>query len=211
MSDAEARPAVAFITLGCPKNEVDSDRMAASVSRSFRIVDDVDDADVLVVNTCSFIQEATEESVGVVLDVAGGWKTERAGRLLIVAGCMPSRYGDDLAAELPEVDAFVRASEEADISRVLARLTGVETPQVPVAASRTAPGPFAYLQVSDGCHRACTYCTIPAIRGPYVSRPADEVVAEAKALVEAGAKELVLIGQDVSSWGHDLPEAPTLA
>jgi ribosomal protein S12 methylthiotransferase len=205
------RPAVHVVTLGCPKNEVDSDRMAASLAAGFRLVADPDEADVVVVNTCSFIREATEESIEVVMSFATGWKAARPGRALIVAGCMPSRYGDELADALPEADAFVKVADEASIASVIAGLTGIAAPPVPDGPLRLAPGPSAYLQVSDGCHRACSFCAIPAIRGPYVSRPAIELAAEAAALVSGGARELVLVGQDVSAWGRDLPGKPVLA
>ncbi len=205
------RPRVAFGTLGCPKNEVDSDRMAASLTATFDLVADIDAADAVVVNTCAFIREATEESIAVVLDVAGEWKAADPSRRLVVTGCMPSRYGDDLSDSMPEVDAFVSVSDEAGLLRVLAGLLGVEVLSAPSTATRLAPGPSAYLQISDGCHRACTFCIIPSIRGDYRSRSAPEVLAEARALVEAGARELILIGQDTSSWGRDLPGRPVLA
>ena len=205
------RPRVAFVTLGCPKNEVDSDRMAASLADRFDLVADIDDADIVVVNTCAFIREATEESIGVVLDVGGEWKGASEGRSLVVTGCMPSRYSEDLSVAMPEVDAFVPVSEEGELARVLCRLAGLPEQPSTTAPGRLAPGPSAYLQVADGCHRACTYCIIPAIRGPYVSRTAHEIVAEARALVAGGARELILIGQDISSWGHDLPDTPALA
>jgi ribosomal protein S12 methylthiotransferase len=184
--------------------------MAASLTETFDLVADIDEADMVVVNTCSFIREATEESIGVVLEVAGEWKAAADGRSLVVTGCLPSRYGDEVVAAMPEVDEFVPVAGEGNLRHVLCRLAGI--PEATAAtAGRLAPGPSAYLQVSDGCHRACTYCTIPAIRGPYRSRPAREIVAEARALVAAGARELVLIGQDVSAWGRDLPDAPALA
>ncbi|NTU72458.1 MAG: 30S ribosomal protein S12 methylthiotransferase RimO [Coriobacteriia bacterium] len=199
-------PAVAFITLGCPKNEVDTDRMRASVLASaYRLVDEPDHADVVVVNTCSFIREATEESISTVLDIAADWLPERAGRHVVVAGCMPARYGEELSDSMPEVAAFVPVSEEGALLAVLERLTGVSAgATTPKAVRRTDSGPSAYLQISDGCHRVCAYCTIPSIRGPYVSRPLADIVAEAKALVAHGASEIVLIGQDISAWGHDL-------
>jgi ribosomal protein S12 methylthiotransferase len=206
-----ARRVVHILTLGCPKNEVDSDRMAASLTPSFDVVGDLDAADVAVVNTCSFIREATEESIGVVLELTGAWKTARPGRFVIVAGCMPARYGDDLAASMPEVDAFVPVASEGELARVIASLTGSVLVSADGAPSRTNPGPFAYIQIADGCHRRCTFCTIPDIRGDYVSRPLSEVLAEARFLVSGGARELVLVGQDVSSWGRDLPDSPVLA
>jgi ribosomal protein S12 methylthiotransferase len=208
---APARARVAFVTLGCPKNEVDSDRMAASLTPAFDLVADIDDADAVVVNTCAFIREATEESIAVVLDVAGEWKAARADRRLVVTGCMPSRYGADLDTAMPEVDAFVSVADEGELGRVLAELLGCAAPEAPAGASRLAPGPSAYLQIADGCHGSCTFCVIPSIRGDYRSRTAAEVLAEARSLVAAGARELILIGQDTSSWGRDLPDRPVLA
>lgn len=214
---------VAFLTLGCPKNEVDTDRMRAEVAGSaYSVADDIDDADVMVVNTCSFITEATEESVGVVLEVASEWVPTRPGRKLVVAGCMPSRYGDELATEMPEVDAFLPISQEGGLLDVLERLTGVaarratgtagtEGTATGATATRTLEGPSAYLQISDGCHRDCTYCTIPSIRGPYRSHPLDAIVAEAEELVALGALEIILIGQDITAYGRDLDTGERLA
>ena len=185
--------------------------MAASLTATFDLVADIEQADAVVVNTCAFIREATEESISVILDVAGEWKAGAPHRRLIVTGCMPSRYAGELESSLPEVDAFVPVADEAALAEVLARLTGVAAAPAAGCATRLAPGPSAYLQVADGCHRACTYCIIPAIRGPYVSRTANDILAEARSLVAAGARELILIGQDISSWGHDLPGTPVLA
>lgn len=208
-------PSVAFLTLGCPKNEVDTDKMRAAVASSaYRLVDDHDQADVVIVNTCSFITEATEESISVVLELAADWLPHSASRKLVVAGCMPSRYGGDLSAEMPEVAAFVPVDAEGAVLEVIERVTGVKAAPVASAAGarkRTVSGPFAYLQVSDGCHRDCAYCTIPSIRGPYRSRALDDIVAEAHELVAAGAKEIVLIGQDITAYGRDLDASHTIA
>jgi len=206
-------PAIAFITLGCPKNEVDTDRMRAAVlSSAYTLAEDIDDADVVVVNTCSFIQDATEESLATVLEVAGQWLPEREGRHVVVAGCMPSRYGDELSVELPEVAAFVPVGDEAGLLGIVERLTGVPSGAgAEDAVSRTLEGFSAYVQISDGCHRDCAYCTIPAIRGPYVSRPLADIVAETNELVALGAREVVLIGQDISAYGRDLDSSDTLA
>ncbi len=201
-----SRPAVAFVTLGCPKNEVDTDRMRASLGASFDVVDDLDTADVAIVNTCAFIREATEESIAAVLELGQGWKTQRGGRSLVVTGCMPSRYGDELDLELPEVDAFVPVTGERTLREVVARLTGVSAEGPRAGVMRTATGATAYLMISDGCHRRCAFCTIPTFRGPYRSHPLDEILAEARFLVEGGAKELILIGQDISAYGRDLGE-----
>lgn len=203
-------PAVAFLTLGCPKNEVDSDKMRASVAGSdYRIADDLEDADVVVLNTCGFITDAVEESVSAALDLAD-WRDAKPGRFLIVAGCMVSRYGEALAEAMPEADAFVPVADEAALLSVVERLTGA-APGATRGPSRTGGAVTEYLQVSDGCFRTCAYCTIPAIRGPYRSRPLEELTAEASFLVSAGTKELVLIGQDTSSWGRDLPGTSDIA
>ena len=206
-------PSVAFITLGCPKNEVDTDRMRASVAASrYALAENAEDADVVVVNTCSFIQDATEESVNIVLDIATRWLPERDGRHIVVAGCMPARYGEDLADAMPEVSAFVPVAEEGALLDVLARITGVVGSSFDTATpTRTAGGPSAYLRISDGCHRACAYCTIPSIRGAYVSTGLEAIVAEARELVALGAREIVLIGQDITAYGRDLPGSETLA
>ena len=202
-------PRIFFFTLGCPKNEVDSDRMKAAVLASaYELADEPNNADVVIVNTCSFIQDATEESISAVLDFAGEWVPASEGRKLVVAGCLPSRYGDDLTESMPEVDAFVPVAEEAQLLEVLEQLvstpaTAAKAPQSPNVL-RTRPGPSAYLQISDGCHRRCSFCTIPTIRGPYRSRTLAEIEEEARRLVAGGAREIILIGQDISSYGRDI-------
>ncbi len=204
---------VHFITLGCPKNEVDSDRMAARVAASSYVLEPrLHAADVAVVNTCAFIQAATEESVETVLELAAEWKAARPGRSLVVAGCLASRYGADLAREMPEVDAFVPVADEDGLLDLLERLSGQPPEASEGGPPRTAGGASAYLQVADGCFRRCTYCTIPFIRGGYRSRPLDDLLREARLLVASGAKEIVLVGQDVSSYGRDLGDgSPSLA
>lgn len=203
---------IAFVTIGCPKNEVDSDRMAALVeSSAYRLVDDPAEADVVVLNTCAFIQTATEESIAAALELAGEWAPARDGRRLIVAGCMPSRYGADLGVAMPEVDAFLPVAEEGRLPEVLEALLGVPFERTAGAPTRTAGAPTAYLKVSEGCDRACAYCTIPSIRGPFVSAPLADVLTEARFLVDHGARELVLVGQDIASYGYDLAEPADLA
>ncbi len=217
-------PAVHIVTLGCPKNEVDSDRMSARLTASgVRITPDLDSAEVAVVNTCAFIQAATEESIATVLELASEWKARRPGRMIVLAGCLASRYQGEVESELPEVDAFVPVADEARIAEVVAGLVGRGEaaedgagPPVPPgpgpaehgseAALRTTGEPFAYVSVADGCHRRCSYCTIPGIRGDYRSRPADDLVAEARLLVAGGSPELILVGQDVSSYGRGMPQ-----
>ena len=215
---APAAPSVAFVTLGCAKNEVDTAHMRTRLLQAgFRMEDDPACADAVVVNTCSFIQSATEESLEAIFDVAG-LPNVAAGAALIVAGCMPARYGDDLAGELTEARAFVPCSREDDIAAVVADALGNPVilserseskdlaPMQDVLASVSA-----YVKISDGCDRFCTYCTIPYIRGRYRSFPLDDVRADVAAQVAAGVREIVLIAQDTGRWGADFDEPSSLA
>lgn len=205
---------VAFMTLGCPKNEADTDAMRAAVlSSAYELSEDIDDADVVVLNTCSFIQEATEESITVALQLAEEWLPHREGRRLLVAGCMPSRYGDDLASALVEVDSFIPVAEEDTLLARIEALTGIGSKPLVLGERvlRTVSGPSAYVKISDGCDRTCAYCAIPSIRGPYRSRTEEAVLDEIEALAAGGVREVVLIGQDTGIWGRDLPGKPRLA
>ena len=203
---------VAFVTLGCAKNEADTAHMRARlVQAGFSIEDDPACADAVVVNTCSFIQSATEESLEAIFDVAG-LPNVAAGAALIVAGCMPARYGDDLAGELTEARAFVPCSREDDIAVVVADALGLDGLAEGAEAPAALPGAVsAYVKISDGCDRFCTYCTIPYIRGRYRSFPLDDVRADVAAQVAAGAREIVLIAQDTGRWGADFEEPSSLA
>lgn len=198
------RPRVAFLTLGCPKNEVDTRTMSNLVRNSsgFELADSIDGSDVAVVNTCSFIEAATSESIETVLELAGEWKAADPGRTLLVAGCMPSRYGEELASEMHEVDGFVPVSDESRILEILEKVTGAAAGATEGNSPREA-GPMEYLKISEGCNKRCSYCTIPSIRGPHRSRPIESIVAEATGLVAEGAKEIVVVGQDVSAFGSD--------
>ena len=203
-----------IVTLGCAKNEVDSDRMRALLlAAGFEETTNTDDADVAIVNTCSFLASATEESVEATLELA----EERAAGVracpIVMCGCVPSRYGDALADELPEVAAFVRAEDEdgiVDVVRDVLGIRGGERGEKPELL-RTIEGTSAFVKISEGCDRFCTFCAIPYIRGRYHSRPAEEVVSEVRALMEGGVREVVLIGQDTGVWGCDLGEKDTLA
>ena len=203
-----------IVTLGCAKNEVDSDRMRALLlAAGFEETADTGDADVAIVNTCSFLASATEESVEATLELA----EERAAGVracpIVMCGCVPSRYGDALADELPEVAAFVRAEDEdgiVDVVRDVLGIRGDERGEKP-ALLRTIEGTSAFVKISEDCDRFCTFCAIPYIRGRYHSRPADEVVSEVRSLMEGGVREVVLIGQDTGVWGCDLGEGETLA
>lgn len=204
-------PAIAFVTLGCPKNEVDTDRMAAAVSSSaYRLVDDIADADAVVLNTCAFIQPATEEAIAEFFSLHTDWRPARPGRRIIVAGCLPSRYGDELRDALAEADALLPVTAEGGLLATLEELLGSPA-KAASGPGRLIPGSTAYLKVSEGCDRRCAYCTIPAIRGPFVSAPLDALVDEARWLIDHGARELVLVGQDIASYGVDLCAGEDLA
>ena len=203
-----------IITLGCAKNEVDSDRMRALLlADGLEETSDVAEADVAIVNTCSFLASATEESVEATLSLA----EERAEGVralpIVMCGCVPSRYGDALAAELPEVAAFVRAEDEDGIVGVVREVLGLSAGEKDVLPEtlRTVEGTSAFVKISEGCDRFCTFCAIPYIRGRYHSRPADEIVSEVRSLMAGGVREVVLIGQDTGVWGSDLGEGDTLA
>ena len=217
MNAANAQGRVCFITLGCAKNEVDTADMKKKVlGAGFALEDDPASADAVVVNTCSFIQAATEESLETIFDVAGLENFQRGDAKLIVAGCMPARYGDDLADELTEATEFVPCSKEDDIAAILRSILGTEEraegeAETAARAADLGSQPSAYVKISDGCDRFCSYCTIPYIRGRYRSFPLDEIMADIAEQVEAGAREIVFIAQDTGRWGDDFDEPATLA
>ena len=213
----EPRGRVFFRSLGCPKNQVDSELMLGSLAlEGYVIAERLEDADIAVVNTCSFIESAREESIEVILDIAEH-KQDGGLRALLVAGCLPQRYGRELARELPEVDAFVGTGDFPKLAQILERALEGRERGVYVDAGRThlyddhEPRMLiggvhsAYLKIAEGCDRVCTFCAIPAIRGRFQSRPLDSIVREAESLVAGGAHELILVSQDTNSWGKDLP------
>lgn len=210
-------PRVLFVTLGCAKNEADTDRMRALLlAAGFAEAAEVEDADVALVNTCSFLAEATSESIECTLELAEVAAEGVREVPLVMCGCVPSRYGDELEAELPEVRAFVPVDREPEIVGVVCDVLGLEAPMAAGSKPaggvyRTVEGSIAYVKISDGCDRFCSFCAIPLIRGPYHSREAAEIVAEARSLAERGVREIVLIGQDTGVWGCDLPGRPSLA
>lgn len=203
-----------IVTLGCAKNEVDSDRMRALLlADGLEETTDAAEADVAIVNTCSFLASATEESVEATLELAEERSEGVRACPIVMCGCVPSRYGDALAAELPEVAAFVRAEDEDGIVAVVRDVLGLagEKDERLPQTLRTVEGTSAFVKISEGCDRFCTFCAIPYIRGRYHSRPAAEIVSEVTALMEGGVREVVLIGQDTGVWGCDLGEGETLA
>ena len=198
-----------FVTLGCAKNEVDTDRMRALLADAgIGEAYEAQDADVAIVNTCSFLTVATQESIEATLELAETAREGTRSLPIVMCGCVPSRYGDELAEELPEVSAFVAANEEDDIvavvREVLALGGNADDADATDCVLRTIEGASAYVKISDGCDRFCTFCAIPYIRGRYFSRPANEILAEVDALMEGGVREVVLIGQDTGIWGSDL-------
>ncbi|MBQ9069067.1 MAG: 30S ribosomal protein S12 methylthiotransferase RimO [Eggerthellaceae bacterium] len=201
---------VFFSTMGCAKNEVDSSRMATLLTEvGCRIVDDPDSAECLIVNTCSFIQAATEESIVAVLELCGLPHVEKGDAKVIVAGCMPSRYGDDLAESLTEADQFVPCSSEDDIASIVDRLFPgrLGSTQLSLPLGEVS----SYVKISEGCDRFCTFCTIPFIRGRYHSYSFGRIDSDVRTAIASGAREIVLIGQDTGRWGNDLREKGTLA
>ena len=203
-----------IVTLGCAKNEVDSDRMRALLlADGFSETLDAGDADVAIVNTCSFLASATEESVEATLALAEERSEGVRDCPIVMCGCVPSRYGDALSDELPEVAAFVKAEDEDGIVGVVRDVLGMdadERAELPKTL-RTVEGTSAFVKISEGCDRFCTFCAIPYIRGRYHSRAAEEIVSEVRDLMEGGVREVVLIGQDTGVWGCDLGEGKTLA
>ena len=211
------KAAVHFHSLGCPKNLLDTEVMLGSLAvHGYAIAERLEDADVAVVNTCSFIESAREESIQAVLEVA---ERKEKGRLraLIVTGCLPQRYGAELARELPEVDAFVGTGSFQEIAHILDDTLAGRSRRIYLEAGRThlydhrsprvlvGQGHTAYLKIAEGCDRTCSFCAIPAIRGKFQSRTLDSVIAEAEQLASAGVRELNLVAQDSTAWGKDLP------
>jgi ribosomal protein S12 methylthiotransferase len=214
---------VHFRSLGCPKNRLDSEVMLGSLALDgYAIAERIEDADVVVVNTCSFIESAREESIQAILDVADLRESGRL-RALVVAGCMPQRYGAELAKELPEVDAFVGTGAFQEIAPILEETLAGRGRGIYIEAGRShlyddraprlliGPRHTAYLKISEGCDRVCAFCAIPGIRGAFQSRRPESVVAEAAQLAAAGVRELNLVAQDATAFGKDLPGRPSLA
>lgn len=202
---------VSFLTLGCAKNESDSARMQEDLIRAgYSIVDIADSADVIVVNTCSFIQSAIEESLDAVFEIAGYGSVASGDTKLVVCGCMPSRFGDDLEEELTEADKFVTCREEDNIVEIIDDLLGISSVRNSVEVDFDY-APSEYVKISDGCNRFCSFCTIPFIRGRYHSFSYDEIASDVKAKIESGTKEIVLIAQDSGIWGLDLKPRENLA
>lgn len=210
------KPSCLFVTLGCAKNQVDTDRMRALLLGSgFRKAFDVDDASLVIINTCSFLASATSESIEATLELADDVRSGVRSKPIIMCGCVPSRYGDELIEQLPEVAAFVRADQEDNIVSYARSVLGIDNTSFADELSertlRTVEGTSAFVKISEGCDRFCSFCAIPSIRGRYYSRPEHEILEEVQALAEGGVKEFVLIGQDTGIWGSDFGDGRNLA
>jgi ribosomal protein S12 methylthiotransferase len=218
-----APPHLAFVTLGCPKNTVDSERMLGLMVRDgFRTVADVEDADVAVINTCAFLGSAVRESKDAIARIAACKKHGRL-RGLIVTGCLAQRAGESLLGEFPEVDVVLGTGQWGEVVRAARHvLEGRESrwanTDYPGGAldsltprALSTPRHLAYLKISEGCDHRCTFCIIPRLRGDQQSRPIEHLVAEAERMAAGGVREINLIGQDTTGYGTDLPGRPTLA
>ena len=204
---------VGMISLGCPKNQVDGEVLLAKLADAgFKIVNTIEDSDIMIVNTCGFIEAAKTEAIETILEVA---EYKKAGIVsaIVVTGCLAERYKDDVLSELPEVDAVVGIGANSDIVKVCQKaLCGISTANfpnkcyLPLNEKRmlSTPPHWAYLKIAEGCDNRCAFCAIPGIRGKFRSRPMDEVIAEAKTLAAKGIKEVILIAQDTTKYGQDI-------
>jgi ribosomal protein S12 methylthiotransferase len=212
------KESVCLVSLGCPKNLVDSEVILGLLSKhGYLLTTDPSKAEILIVNTCSFIQDATKEAIETILHLTR-YKKEGRCRLLIVSGCLPQRYGKILEKELPEVDLFVGTGSFQNFPQILSQkrkrksylsspvfLYDEKTPRVLSTLPSTA-----YLKIAEGCSNSCTFCTVPKIRGPYRSRRIRSVLQEAKRLADQGVQELILIAQDTTAYGKDIREGTNL-
>ncbi|MDO8445960.1 MAG: 30S ribosomal protein S12 methylthiotransferase RimO [Deltaproteobacteria bacterium] len=202
---------VGFVSLGCPKNLVDSEVMLGILSRhDYKITNEHSEADVIIINTCGFIESAKKESIDTIIELAGLKETGNC-KLLVVAGCLPQRYQEELTNELPEVDLWIGTGEYHKIVEYLEKeekgshLIQSEyiyddlTPRLVSTPKHTA-----YIKIAEGCSHTCTFCAIPGIRGRFRSRPVDSIIRETENLVSKGMKEAILIAQDTTSYGIDL-------
>ena len=206
----------AFVSLGCPKNLVDSERMLGKLAQDgYTLVPDADGADVVVINTCGFIEPARLESLSVIREMLELKKSGNVGSV-VVAGCLAERHGDMLLEQVPEVDQIVGVFGREEISSVVDRALEQQTEQrslfrpAPVRAQedtarlRVTPRHYAYLKISEGCDRLCTFCAIPKMRGKHVTKPIEEIIREANELAQDGVRELILVAQDSTYYGMDL-------
>ena len=203
-----------FISLGCDKNLVDSESMIGILEkRGYTFTYDEEEAEVIVINTCCFINDAKEESIQTILQMAK-YRESGSCRALIVAGCLAQRYREEITLEIPEVDAVLGTTSITSIADAVEKALGGEKPMImdpldaPAHAQRgrvlTTGGHYAHLKIAEGCDKHCTYCIIPKVRGPYRSVPMEELIGEAEDLAARGVKELILVAQETTLYGTDL-------
>lgn len=204
---------VGMISLGCPKNQVDGEALLAKLAQAgYQIVNEIEISDVMIVNTCGFIEDAKREAIDTILEVA---QYKEAGLIsaIVVTGCLAERYQDEILKEMPEVDAVIGIGANSDIVKVCDKaLCGIKTSNfpnkcyLPLDGERmlSTPPHWAYLKIAEGCDNRCAYCAIPGIRGDFRSRTIESVVDEAKSLVNRGVKEIILVAQDTTKYGQDL-------
>ncbi|MCH8829227.1 MAG: 30S ribosomal protein S12 methylthiotransferase RimO, partial [Planctomycetes bacterium] len=215
-SRQSSRGRYAFISLGCPKNLVDSEKMLGHLALDgYTLVSEADGADFVIVNTCGFIESSRQESKAVIEEMLALKRTGRT-KGVIVAGCLPERVGGSLLDEMPEIDHIVGVFGRDEITRVADRLFGGANEQRELfrpaaitalddrARLRITPRHYAYLKISEGCDRTCTFCSIPSMRGKHVTKPIEQIVAETEELVADGVRELILVAQDTTYYGLDL-------
>ena len=213
-------PKIGFISLGCPKNQVDAELMLDKlVKAGYEIAGTAEEADAVIVNTCGFIDAAKQEAIDNILEM-GQLKEEGTIKKIIVTGCLAERYKDEILKEMPEVDAVMGLGANGDIVKTVEEVFAGETvsayppkKDLPLCGERLLSTPpwWAYLKIADGCSNCCTYCAIPQIRGPMRSRTIESIVEEAATLAAKGVKELIVIAQDTTRYGEDLYGEPRLA
>lgn len=211
---------IGVVSLGCPKNLVDSETMLGLIhEENYEISNDPSEAEIIIVNTCGFIESAKEESINTILQMAE-YKKSGSCKYIIVTGCLSQRYAEELFNELPEADAIAGVEVYDEIGSIIKRVMNGERfimlerskPDVIYTSKETflpriltTPSYTAYLKIAEGCDNCCSYCAIPKIRGPYRSKPMEQVLKEAKALADNGVKELIVVAQDTTRYGEDLP------
>ena len=211
---------IGVVSLGCPKNLVDSETMLGLIhEENYEITNDPSEAEIIIVNTCGFIESAKEESINTILQMAE-YKKSGSCKYIIVTGCLSQRYAEELFNELPEADAIAGVEVYDEIGSIIKRVMNGERfimlerskPDVIYTSKETflpriltTPSYTAYLKIAEGCDNCCSYCAIPKIRGPYRSKPTEQVLKEAKALADNGVKELIVVAQDTTRYGEDLP------
>lgn len=211
---------IGVVSLGCPKNLVDSETMLGLIhEENYEITNNPSEAEIIIVNTCGFIESAKEESINTILQMAE-YKKSGSCKYIIVTGCLSQRYAEELFSELPEADAIAGVEVYDEIGSIIKRVMNGERfimlerskPDVIYTSKETflpriltTPSYTAYLKIAEGCDNCCSYCAIPKIRGPYRSKPMEQVLKEAKALADNGVKELIVVAQDTTRYGEDLP------